>query len=111
MRYGIFLCNSLIREILRASLSRAEYPETFDHYCFPLAAFFEKRVEYIRGYSNSTKLKKVAGICNCNRTEWSKIQGVIGRVISKQTNAKREADLKLLARLPLNCTTRIPITN
>ena len=74
MRYGIFLCNSLFREILRASLSRAEYPETFDHHCLPLAAFSEKRVEYIRGYSNSTKYKKVASICNCNRTEWSKIR-------------------------------------
>ena len=32
---------------------------------------------------------------NGNRTEWCTIQGVI---------AKREADMKLRARLPLNCT-------
>ena len=44
-------------------------------------------------------------VSNGNRTEWSIIQGVIGRVISNQ------CDLKLRARLPLNCTTRSPITN
>ena len=43
-------------------------------------------------------------ISNGNRTEWSTIQGVIGQVISNH-------DLKLLARLPLNCMTRSPITN
>ena len=50
-------------------------------------------------------------ISNGNRTEWSTIQGVIGRVISNWPSAQREADLKLRARLPLNCTTRSPITN
>ena len=38
-------------------------------------------------------------ICNSNWTEWSTIQGVIGRVISNRPSAKREADLKLRARL------------
>ena len=37
-------------------------------------------------------------ISNGNRTEWSTIQGVIGRA--------HEADLKLRARLPVNCTTQ-----
>ena len=37
------------------------------------------------------------------------IKGVIGRVISNQPSARRDADLKLQARLPLNCTT--PISN
>ena len=50
-------------------------------------------------------------ISNGNRTEWSTIQGVIGRVISNRPSAKREADLKLRARLPLNCTPLSPITN
>ena len=36
-------------------------------------------------------------ISNSNWTEWSTIQGVIGRVISK--SASRSADLKLRARL------------
>ena len=36
---------------------------------------------------------------NSNWTEWSTIQGVIGRVISNRPSAKREADLKLRARL------------
>ena len=31
-------------------------------------------------------------ISNGNTTEWSTIQGVIGRVISNLTNAQREAD-------------------
>ena len=44
-------------------------------------------------------------ICIGNGTEWSTIQGVIGRVTSNW------ADLKLRARLPLNCTTRSLITN
>ena len=38
-------------------------------------------------------------ISNSNWTEWSTIQGVIGRVISNRPSAKREADLKLRARL------------
>ena len=38
-------------------------------------------------------------ISNSNWTEWSTIQGVIGRVISNRRSAKREADLKLRARL------------
>ena len=38
-------------------------------------------------------------ISNSNWTEWSTIQGVIGRVIANRTSAKREADLKLRARL------------
>ena len=46
-----------------------------------------------------------------NWTEWSTIQGVIGRVISNRPSALQDADLKLRARLPLNCTTRTPITN
>ena len=37
-------------------------------------------------------------ISNSNWTEWSTIQGAIGRVISNRPNAKREADLKLRAR-------------
>ena len=45
-------------------------------------------------------------ISNINRTDWSAIQGVIGRVISKLAERVHEADLKLRARLPLNCTTR-----
>ena len=36
---------------------------------------------------------------NSNWTEWSTIQGVIGRVISNRPSAKREADLKLRAQL------------
>ncbi len=39
-------------------------------------------------------------ICNSNWTEWSTIQGIIGRVISNY-----EHDFSL------NCTTRGPITN
>ena len=46
----------------------------------------------------------IVAIINGNRTEWSTIQGVIGRVISN-------LDLKLRAQLPLNCTTQSPITN
>ena len=38
-------------------------------------------------------------ISNSNWTEWSTIQGVIGRVISNQPSVKRKADLKLRARL------------
>ena len=38
-------------------------------------------------------------ISNSNWAEWSTIQGVIGRVISNRPSAKREADLKLRARL------------
>ena len=38
-------------------------------------------------------------ISNSNWTEWRTIQGVIGRVISNRPRAKREADLKLRARL------------
>ena len=38
-------------------------------------------------------------ISNSNWTEWSTIQGVIGRVISNRPSAKRGADLKLRARL------------
>ena len=38
-------------------------------------------------------------ISNSNWTEWNTIQGVIGRVISNRPSAKREADLKLRARL------------
>ena len=48
----------------------------------------------------------LATLCNGNRTQWRRIHGVIARVISNQTSAQREADLKLRARLPLNCTTR-----
>ena len=44
-------------------------------------------------------------ISNSNWTEWSTIQGVIGRVFSK--SAEREADLKLRARLlPGLCDTK-----
>ena len=39
---------------------------------------------------------------NGNRSEWSSIQGVIGQVFS---------NLKLRARLPLNCTPVSPITS
>ena len=53
----------------------------------------------------------VVAINNDNWTAWSTIQGVIGRVISNRPRATRSADLKLLARLPLNCTTRSPVTN
>ena len=42
---------------------------------------------------------KLILISNSNWTEWSTIQGVIGRVISNQPSAKREADLKLRAQL------------
>ena len=42
---------------------------------------------------------EVKPISNSNWTEWSTIQGVIGRVISNRPSAKREADLKLRARL------------
>ena len=40
-------------------------------------------------------------ISNCNRTEWSTIQGVI----------QWASDLKLRARLALNYATQGPITN
>ena len=50
-------------------------------------------------------------ISNCNRTEWSAIQGVIGQVISNQLSAKHEADLKLRAQLHTNFTTQSPISN
>ena len=39
------------------------------------------------------------------------IKGVIGRVISNQPSARRDADLKLQARLPMNCTTLISNDN
>ena len=72
----------------------------------------------LRTYTTTSKYSKVRKKCffshtisNGNRTEWSTIQGVIGRVISNRPSAQREADLKLRARLPLNCTTRSPITN
>ena len=39
------------------------------------------------------------------------IQGVIGRVVSNQRSVWRKADLKLPARLCLNCTTGSPFTN
>ena len=44
-------------------------------------------------------LSTVVAVSNGNRTEWSTIQGVIGRVISNQPRATRSADLKLRARL------------
>ena len=44
-----------------------------------------------------------------NWTQWSTIQGVIGRVTFNQPSAYREDDLKLRARLPLNCTVRSPV--
>ena len=47
-------------------------------------------------------------ISSGNRTEWSAIQGVIQEV-RKRINL--ESNLKLRARLPLNCTTRSPITD
>ena len=53
----------------------------------------------------------VLAISNGNRTEWSTIQGIIGRVISNQPSVQLEADSKLRARLSLNCTTRSLITN
>ena len=48
-------------------------------------------------------------ICNSNWTEWSTIQGLIKRVISKSD--EREADLKLQARLLPELYDRGPITN
>ena len=48
----------------------------------------------------NTEAEKVRSIfSNSNWTEWSTIQGVIERVIQNRTSAKREADLKLRARL------------
>ena len=43
------------------------------------------------------KLEKIAMVMigNSNWTEWSTIQGVIGRVISNRPSAKREANMKL----------------
>ena len=38
---------------------------------------------------------------NGNRTEWSTIHGVIGRVISNHARATRSADLKLRLRSPI----------
>ena len=46
---------------------------------------------------------------NGNRTDWSTIQEVFGRVISNKLSPWREADLELRARLSLNSTTRSPI--
>ena len=40
-----------------------------------------------------------SSISNSNWTEWSTIQGVIKQVIQNRTSAKREAHLKLRARL------------
>ena len=45
------------------------------------------------------QLKQFEKISNSNWTEWSTIQGVIVLAFSKSANAKREADLKLRARL------------
>ena len=40
-------------------------------------------------------------VSNSNWTEWSTIQGVIARVISKSDEPSHKADLKLRARLLL----------
>ena len=45
------------------------------------------------------ELQVIIIISNGNRTEWSTIQGVIGRVISNHPRATRSTDLKLQARL------------
>ena len=57
-------------------------------------------------------------ISNSNWTEWSTIQGVIAQVIQNRTSGKREADLKLRARLlpelydtRSNCYLIVSLTN
>ena len=50
-----------------------------------------------RALQDSMDLSLAWPISNSNWTEWSTIQGVIARVISK--SGEREADLKLRARL------------
>ena len=47
---------------------------------------------------------------NGNWTEWSTIQGVIGRVISNRPSAQREDDLKLRARVASSRETTIKRT-
>ena len=49
--------------------------------------------------NTTTELPKMAAIRKSNWTERSTIKGVIVRVIQNRTSAKREADLKLRARL------------
>ena len=49
-------------------------------------------------------------ISNSNWTEWSTIQGVIARVISKSDECKALGRFEITSTW-LNCTTRGPITN
>ena len=59
----------------------------------------------------SCYIAKYHYIFNSDWSEWSTIQGVIGRVISNRPHATRLADLRLQSRLPMKCTTRSSITN
>ena len=61
--------------------------------------------------TKATLLFLILRFSNGKWTEWSTIQGVIRRVILNRPSAWREDDFKLQARLPLNCTTRSPVTN
>jgi len=52
-------------------------------------------------------------ISNSNRTEWSTIQAVIGRNISKSDEREARGRFEITSTITpgLNCTTRGPITN
>ena len=51
-------------------------------------------------------------ISNSNWTEWSTIQGVIARVISKSDEREARGRFEITSTIySLNCTTRGPITN
>ena len=51
-------------------------------------------------------------VSNSNWTEWSTIQGVIARVISKSDEREERGRFEITSTItPLNCTTGGPITN
>ena len=72
----------------------------FGGYCNDF--YIRPSVNSFEFFSPSTtfcQIKDELVISNSNWTEWSTIQGVIGRVISNRLRASRSADLKLLAIL------------
>ena len=83
---------------------------------FPGLFLFELGRPNSKRKSPGNEVAEWSPIRNGNWTSCRTIQGVIGRVISNRPCATRSADLKLRARLPLNCTTpggttRSPNTN
>ena len=50
-------------------------------------------------------------INNGNKTEWSTIQGVIGRVISKSAERAAQGRFEIKSTITPNCTPLSPVTN